>query len=797
MARITRTQGIETAFDYIFPVPVVATRAPTSSDIRYPLGQLWVRKDTAQAYILCQLASGAASWALSSPGASDVDTLTGDSGGAISPAAGNITLAGGTNITSAGAGSTITFNLDAAISLATSVTSPIYTTSAAAMNINSAANQNIVIKMGDAGGVNKVSFVDSASVEVAAIDSNGGFSMGAITFTGLLTASASATIETAGTALNLGSDNDSAAVNLGVGTTARAIGIGNSAAAHTITIGSTTGAASLALQYGTGHFTLNGAATGNITVGAAMTSGTLTIGGTAQTGTFTLGGSTGAMTMNIANANGAKTINIGAGVDGNTIAIGNGINTSAQTINLANGASAANTTLNIMSGVGTAGAGVIALGSNTRVTTIGIANIAPAAARTLTVCGGNGAQNDTFTLMGGNPSAGTQTINLLSGVPTGGTQVLNLLTQTGQAGTVNVGTGAAMANAINIGGTGANVVAIGNTQTGGSIAIGDALTSGTIAIGGSGANTGTITLAGGTGAQTLNIANSTGGKTVNIATGAGANAVTVGSTNTTSALTLQAGSGKITMTGTVQEINANYLFGAGTDLTISQSPILQSAANTGVAPTGTTGAVNLMYMQDGCLMEQFILGAGQTIIAPRMTANGLDISLDQTITEGAEYNFGARNNAKHAYTIGTTAAFEFSATIYVADISGAAPLMIGFRKVEANNATFANYTDYVGIGLNTVTSATNVTILSELNAGGQTATDTTDAWGGDAAAQTVKVKVSGAGVVTFEVGGVAATVAPAFTFDSGDVVMPYIRIEQGADLTGEVSLQAIKIGLQA
>jgi hypothetical protein len=60
-----------------------------------------------------------------------------------------------------------------------------------------------------------------------------------------------------------------------------------------------------------------------------------------------------------------------------------------------------------------------------------------------------------------------------------------------------------------------------------------------------------MTIGGGTGAQTVNIANSTGGKTVAIATGAGANAITIGSTNTTSATTIQAGSGGINLTGDV------------------------------------------------------------------------------------------------------------------------------------------------------------------------------------------------------------------------------------------------------
>jgi len=149
--------------------------------------------------------------------------------------------------------------------------------------------------------------------------------------------------------------------------------------------------------------------------------------------------------------------------------------------------------------------------------------VAPAAARTVTVCGGNSAQNDTYSLMSGNPSAGTQTVSILAGVPSGGTQILNLLSQTGQAGTVNIGSGAAMANNINIGGTGANVLALANTQTAGSVSVGGAMTTGTISLGAA-TMTGTITVGASTaaGGQTINIGSAANGGAQVIAIGNGA-----------------------------------------------------------------------------------------------------------------------------------------------------------------------------------------------------------------------------------------------------------------------------------
>jgi len=93
--------------------PIVAQRAPTTNDTGYRIGQTWVDQSTNQIYALATVIAGSATWSLTGPGASDVDTLTGDTGGAISPAAGNINILGGDGLTVAGAGSTLTINRDA------------------------------------------------------------------------------------------------------------------------------------------------------------------------------------------------------------------------------------------------------------------------------------------------------------------------------------------------------------------------------------------------------------------------------------------------------------------------------------------------------------------------------------------------------------------------------------------------------------------------------------------------------------------------------------------------------------
>lgn len=185
MSRLEKGYFVGTGLQDVLPAPVEAGQAPTSSDIKFPLGQVWLDTVNGLSYILAKKASGSATWNAMAPGASDVDTISGDSGGNRPPSAGNIVIAGGTNITTAGASSTITVNLDAAITLATSVTSPLFVASTSVsaplytagagvdLDITVPAGQDAVIKMGDASAANKVSFTDTGDVEVAQINSDG------------------------------------------------------------------------------------------------------------------------------------------------------------------------------------------------------------------------------------------------------------------------------------------------------------------------------------------------------------------------------------------------------------------------------------------------------------------------------------------------------------------------------------------------------------------------------------------------------------------------------------------------
>lgn len=765
--KVYKAQGVELPFIDIPHLATDKSAAPGASDKDYAIGDLWMRRidaDTRTFYAFGGLdSSGDAIWSILSPGSSDVDTLTGDSGGALSPSGGNITLAGGTNITTSGSSSTITFNLDAAIVLATSVSAPLYTAAAGIdLDITAPSGQDIVMKLGDAAGANKFSITDSADSEVFAVDSNGDITFTNFSNTGTFTTSG-------GTASINASSNFNTVINSGTST--GTVTIGNSAAGA-ISVDTTAG------------ITLNADTASSFTVTDAAND--LTLASTLGTVIVNAGedvadaiylhadaGTSETIRVHSDQGTGAASVELVSDVGGVTLTSGLA---SSDAINL--NASAG--------GVDIDGALDIVLTSTEDAADSILLHANGGTSESIRLHSDQGTAVGSVQLesdVGG--------ITLLSGLASA--DAINLNASAGGldldgALQVNIASSqAAVADSVRIVASAADGGVDIDAGTGGM-----ALDStGAMSLNGAAASDFTVT-----GAFDLTVSSSAGSVIIDGGE-AVEDAVVIDASNAAGGITLQTGGGDITVSATVKEISAEFLEASGDEITaFSQSPLLTTAANTAGAATGAGGDVNLMYCQQGVLLEQFIIGT-QTIIGPRMDGTGLDISLDQTAADGVEYNWGAaRTNSRHAFTIGTSAAFFFEVTLNVEDLSGCDPLLIGFRKAEANNATLANYTDYATIGINQVTSATNIVLMTEVNAGGQTITDTTDAWGGDGTARTLRVLVDGSGNVTYTIDGSAPSATAAFQFDNTDVVCPFIHFVQGADVT-KVWATSLKVGFQA
>lgn len=122
----------------------LATRNPTSSDTAYVKGQLWLNTSASTAFMW----PGSGNWiSLGSGTAGAIVTLTGGSGGALSPSGGNMNLLGTANqITSTGSGSTITFSIPSTFIAPGSIAS---TTSITAGNGLTVTLGNLVVSAGN------------------------------------------------------------------------------------------------------------------------------------------------------------------------------------------------------------------------------------------------------------------------------------------------------------------------------------------------------------------------------------------------------------------------------------------------------------------------------------------------------------------------------------------------------------------------------------------------------------------------------------------------------------------------
>lgn len=136
--------GFPRPTSHVFPAPIVAQRAPLTTDFHYPIGQVWIDEANGTNYTLVSVVANVATWNLGGVIGGPVDTLTGNSGGAIGPSGGNINLLGAASqIVATGSGSTITFGLPAAVIAPGSVTvTSGFTVSAGTSSLTGTVNVN-------------------------------------------------------------------------------------------------------------------------------------------------------------------------------------------------------------------------------------------------------------------------------------------------------------------------------------------------------------------------------------------------------------------------------------------------------------------------------------------------------------------------------------------------------------------------------------------------------------------------------------------------------------------------------
>ena len=211
---------------------------------------------------------------------------------------------------------------------------------------------------------------------------------------------------------------------------------------------------------------------------------------------------------------------------------------------------------------------------------------------------------------------------------------------------------------------------------------------------------------------------------------------------------------------------------------------------TAQAIDGTAGDTTLHQYADGLSLTLYPIVA-QTIDKPAAATTGMDYGYEQDDDDGIEWRL-SDNTCKgregiDRFTVGKQA-FSAELEMSIEDVSGTDDCAFGFVKVEAHTVNAAARDEAATLN---VISGT-ITIETELNAGGQTVTSTTDAWA-DTEVHSLKVMVDTAGAVTYEIDGAAPTVTAAFSFDAGEVVTPAFLLIQASDLSGAVVMRKLTI----
>lgn len=109
---IRRAYGTRNPLQKVFPGPVVSSRAPRTTDLAQ-IGTLWVHTSSNDIYALTSVVANVATWELLTPAAVvAIQTLTGDTGGAIAPVSGNVDILGAQGFAFDGTAGTLTISYD-------------------------------------------------------------------------------------------------------------------------------------------------------------------------------------------------------------------------------------------------------------------------------------------------------------------------------------------------------------------------------------------------------------------------------------------------------------------------------------------------------------------------------------------------------------------------------------------------------------------------------------------------------------------------------------------------------------
>lgn len=230
------------------------------------------------------------------------------------------------------------------------------------------------------------------------------------------------------------------------------------------------------------------------------------------------------------------------------------------------------------------------------------------------------------------------------------------------------------------------------------------------------------------------------------------------------------------------------------DENFAQALVVSATAQDGAAYTGTTGQV--IGLSSGRAVYEVYQAAVDTpaVVAPFQSVDGLELK-PVAAADALELTLGTTANCKYARTVGslpTPKGMYLEIKCKIDDISDLTEAFIGLRKAEAYRADPNDYDEMASFHIGASDDG-RISIKTILNNAATATTDTTLADFADGEEHTFRIEVQNSGVVSFLYDGATPTVTAAFTFDAGEVIVPFIHANTETGDPG-ISISILRVG---
>jgi hypothetical protein len=215
-----------------------------------------------------------------------------------------------------------------------------------------------------------------------------------------------------------------------------------------------------------------------------------------------------------------------------------------------------------------------------------------------------------------------------------------------------------------------------------------------------------------------------------------------------------------------------------------------SSGSQAVNPTEANAGDELRFSCEGQEFEEHLSVVESTGTAtynwPYASTSGLEVPLiaanGTNGIQGCELTNGILSTSPLAFTVGSFLKDKifFEAKIKIDDITDLGQLFVGFRKAEAYQADPDSYDELAAfhVGETGATVADGqINIATILNDAATAYTDTTLTDWADAGEHRLRVEISNSGKCEFFYDGSVPTVTKSFSFDSGEVIVPFLFAE--------------------